>query len=69
LGVNPKKIPFGSILPADSLHVIVGADRQFMAATQAAALENLTPIRSCHAGAKAMYAQATMNFGLIRPFG
>ncbi len=54
-------------LPTDTLGVVIHRDRQFIASTQAAALEDGLSILCCHALSKTMDTQSTMNFGLISP--
>jgi len=59
----------GSILPANSLNVIIFCHRQFMAALGAASLQNFAAIRGFHALAKAMNTDATAHSRLVGPFG
>jgi hypothetical protein len=56
-------------LPANSLGMIIHRDGQAAAATQAAALENLTPVRGGHTLAETVDTQAAMNMGLVGSFG
>jgi hypothetical protein len=48
--------------------VVVGFNRQFQAATRAAAAEHFASIGSRHALAKTMYAHAASNLGLVCTF-
>jgi hypothetical protein len=55
-------------LPANAFNVVIHGDRKMMATTQAAALDNLAPICSRHAGPESMHSQAAMNLRLISAF-
>jgi hypothetical protein len=48
--------------------MLVGPDRQFVAAAQTAALEHITTVGRGHALSKTVYAYAAADLGLIRSF-
>lgn len=55
-------------LPADPLHVVVGAFGKDMATTASAAFQNLLPVGSSHSCSETVHANASSHFGLISPF-
>ena len=55
-------------LPTSPFDVIIGSDRQFVAAARTTTLENLAPIGSGHTLAETVHAHATADPGLIRSF-
>jgi len=57
----------GYDLPANALDVVIHGNGQLVATASAAALEHIAPVLSLHASAKTMYAQPSMNLGLISP--
>src|SRR5258706_12578122 len=57
--------PAAGGLPTSPFDVVIGSDREFMAAPGAAALENVTAIRGGHSLAKSMHAHTGENFGFI----
>jgi hypothetical protein len=55
-------------LPVDFLYVIVHAHRQTIASFRPAGFKDLASVRSLHARAESMNAQAAANLGLISAF-
>ena len=48
--------------------MLVGSDRQFIAAAQTAALEHVTTIGRGHALSETVYTHAAADLGLVRSF-
>lgn len=59
----------GGRLPTSPLDVFVGSNGKFVAALQAAALENSAPVGGGHARAEAMHTHAAADLGLVRSLG
>ena len=55
-------------LPADVLDVVIAADSQPDAPSQASPLKHLATICTCHALAKTMHAHAAADLRLVRTF-
>jgi hypothetical protein len=56
-------------LPTDFLDVLVGSDRQLVAAPQATSLQHIAPVGGGHAASKTVYADTAADLWLVGSFG